>query len=53
MWGYNSGRDGQKFEIHLCENCFGDTLGWMRQKREEYLGSCSYPDNADPFLGNQ
>ena len=47
-WGYNSGRDGGKFEIHLCENCFYDTIRWMKEKRKEYLlSACN--DSVDPF----
>lgn len=51
MWGYNSRSDGTKFEIHLCENCFGDVLGWMREKRKEYLTPFDYPYDKDPFIG--
>ena len=47
-WGYNSGRDGSRFEIHLCENCCDDTIQWMRNKREEYLlPICN--NSVDPF----
>ena len=52
-WGYNSGRDGQKFEIHLCENCFGNTLGFLRQQRQDILGPFSYPYDPDPLSGKQ
>jgi hypothetical protein len=51
LWGYSSSRDGEKFDIQLCENCFGDMLGWMRNKRKEYLGSFSFPHNKDPLRG--
>lgn len=51
IWGYNSRSDGQKFEIHLCESCFYDTIQWMKQKREEYLlPVCN--NSIDPFNGN-
>lgn len=51
LWGYGSSQDGTKFDIQLCENCFGDMLGWMRAKRKEYLGPFNYPHDKDPLLG--
>ena len=51
LWGYSSSRDGEKFDIQLCENCFGDMLGWMRNKRKEYLGPFSFPHNKDQLKG--
>jgi hypothetical protein len=51
LWGYSSSSDGQKFDIQLCENCFGDMLGWMTQKRKEYLGLFNYPYDKDPLRG--
>lgn len=51
MWGYNSGRDGDRFEIHLCENCFGDTLGFLSDKRKEY--GFIPPDNLDALHGSK
>ena len=50
-WGYGSKQDGSKFDIQLCENCFGDMLGWMTKKRKEYLGPFNYPYDVDPFRG--
>lgn len=49
IWGYNSGRDGERFEIHMCENCFGETLGFLRNKRKEKLGPFNYPYDNDPL----
>jgi hypothetical protein len=40
-----------KFEIHLCENCFGNTLGFLRQQRQDFLGPCNYPYDNDPLKG--
>lgn len=51
LWGYSSSRDGTKFDIQLCENCFGDMLGWMTKKRQEYLGPLNYPYDKDPLRG--
>lgn len=46
-WGYNSNRDGIRFDIHLCENCFGDTLGFLIEKRKEY----GFNSEHDAFSG--
>ena len=48
-WGYNSRSDGSKYEIHLCEQCFYDTIAWMKNKRQEYVESDTsgyYPFNG-------
>ena len=45
-WSY-----GTKFEIHLCENCFGDTIGFLRKQRQGVLGPFSYPYENDPLMG--
>ena len=48
VWTYGSKYDGLKFDNQLCENCFYDTIQWMRNKREEYLlPVCN--DSVDPF----
>lgn len=50
-WGYASSQDGSKFDIQLCENCFGNMLGWMQEQRVEYLMP-NYPIGyKDPLLG--
>lgn len=36
-WGYCSKHDGQKYEIHLCEQCFFLTLDWMKKIRNQNL----------------
>lgn len=46
LWGYNSRNDGMSYEIHLCENCFYDTINWMKNKRTEYMGP---PNPTEPF----
>jgi hypothetical protein len=50
-WGYSTSRDGDRFEIHLCENCFGETLGFLRHKRKSALGPFNYPYDNDPLNG--
>jgi hypothetical protein len=52
-WGYGSKYDGTKFDIHLCENCFDETLHFFRQKRKDVLGPFTYPYDNDPFVGYQ
>lgn len=49
VWGYNSGRDGEKYEIHLCENCFGETLGFLRDRRSQYIPT----PEKDPLMGER
>jgi len=51
IWGYGSKKDGEKFDIQICENCFNETLNWMKEKRRINLGSFSYPHNKDPLNG--
>ena len=46
-WGYFSKRDGEKHDIHICENCFEDLLAWMKNKREKN----GYKPESDPFSG--
>lgn len=49
VWGYNSRSDGTKFEIHLCENCFYDTISFLRNQRSQYI---PVPEQ-DPFIGRE
>lgn len=30
-WGYGSSHDGERYQIHLCEECFFETLAFLRQ----------------------
>ncbi|UTL78922.1 carbonic anhydrase family protein [Pseudomonas putida] len=32
-WGCGSEHDGQRFEVHLCEHCFFQTLAYLKQER--------------------
>jgi len=32
-WGYGSQHDGERYEIHLCENCFFSTISNLRRER--------------------
>jgi hypothetical protein len=50
-WGYGSTNDGSKYEIHICEFCFDETLEFLKQKRKSVLGPFSYPYEHDPLDG--
>lgn len=50
-WGYGSTNDGSKYEIHICEFCFDETLEFLKQKRKSVLGPFSYPFEKDPLDG--
>ena len=50
-WGYGSSNDGSKYEIHICEFCFDETLEFLKQKRKSILGPFSYPFKPDPLDG--
>ncbi|MGY4877847.1 hypothetical protein ACLUEY_08140 [Vreelandella aquamarina] len=32
-WGYGSQHDGERYEVHLCEDCFFSTLAYFKQER--------------------
>jgi len=50
-WGYGSTNDGSKYEIHICEFCFDETLEFLKQKRKSVLGPFTYPFKPDPLDG--
>jgi hypothetical protein len=50
-WGYGSTNDGSKYEIHICEFCFDETLEFLKQKRKSVLGPFNYPFDNDPLDG--
>jgi hypothetical protein len=50
-WGYGSTNDGSKYEIHICELCFDETIDFLKQKRKSILGPFSYPFSIDPLNG--
>ena len=53
IWTYGSKHDGERFDIQLCENCFFETIHWMKNKRltnlieDDTMNSIS----NDPFNG--
>jgi|TARA_R110000850_G_C9890672_1_gene458825 hypothetical protein len=32
-WGYSSKHDGERYELHLCEDCFFITIAQLKQER--------------------
>jgi hypothetical protein len=52
-WGYGSSNDGSKYEIHICQNCFDETLEFLKQKRKTILGPFVYPYSPDPLNGQE
>lgn len=48
-WGYGSiSHDGEQYQMHLCEDCFFETLAFLRQcHRGKNMSSEGY-DPADP-----
>lgn len=32
-WGYGAQHDGERYEIHLCESCFFNTIAYLKQER--------------------
>jgi len=49
-WGYGSKHDGERYEVHLCEQCFFGTLSTLRRQRmvehmfDETSGIAGEPD---------
>jgi len=32
-WGYGTKHDGERYEMHLCEGCFFQAVGGLKQER--------------------
>lgn len=44
-WGYGTGHDGERHEIHLCERCFFQTLANLKEERRgQHMFSKDAPD---------
>lgn len=50
-WGYFSGQDGTQYAIEICETCFDQILGLLKDKRRKILGPFKYPHDNDPLQG--
>ena len=50
-WGYFSNQDGTKYSVELCEDCFNEVLGFLKDKRRKILGPFNYPYSKDPLDG--
>ncbi|TWC45405.1 hypothetical protein FBY04_13833 [Pseudomonas sp. SJZ080] len=33
-WGYDTRHDGERYELHLCESCFFQTLSNIKRERQ-------------------
>ncbi len=49
-WGYGSKHDGERYEVHLCESCFFNTLAKLRRDR---MTNCLFDEaaNTQPTFG--
>lgn len=47
LWGYCSKKDGSRYAIHLCENCFDKTITYL--KTLKYI--CNYHTEDNPLNG--
>ncbi|MBV4521107.1 hypothetical protein KVG88_13635 [Pseudomonas sp. SWRI74] len=37
-WGYDSTHDGERYELHLCEDCILQTVAYLKlERRTQYL----------------
>lgn len=36
-WGYNSKKDGEEYNIDICENCFDITIKFLKKHRKGFL----------------
>lgn len=50
-WGYGCINDGMQYDIDLCENCFTDVIGFIKNSRRKILGPFKYPYETDPLNG--
>lgn len=50
-WGYFSNQDGSYYNIDICENCFNETIKFLKNKRKQVLGPVKYPHKEDPLEG--
>ncbi|WP_100634205.1 hypothetical protein [Pseudomonas qingdaonensis] len=32
-WGFGALHDGERYEVHLCESCFFQTIAYLKQER--------------------
>lgn len=52
-WGYFSEQDGTQYDIEICEYCFNEVLGFIKEKRRKKLGPFKYPRKHDPLEGKR
>ena len=37
LWGCGSQHDGERYQVHLCESCFFQTLAYLREQRRIHM----------------
>ena len=35
QWGYSSNKDGDTYNVDLCESCFDATISFLKQRKKE------------------
>lgn len=49
-WGYGTRHDGERYELHLCENCFFKTIAYLKgERRTENLFSDKAAEVSEDF----
>lgn len=49
-WGYGTVHDGKRYELHLCESCFFQTVAYLKQERRtQHMFSADAPELPDDF----
>jgi hypothetical protein len=48
IWGHGSARDGERYEVHLCERCFFQALATMKRQRHMETMVDENDDNRCP-----
>jgi hypothetical protein len=48
LWGYGTAHDGKRYELHLCESCFFQTVAYLKQERRtQHMFSADAPELPD------
>lgn len=50
-WGYGALHDGERYEVHLCETCFFNTIAYLKQERRTAIMFEEAPQLPDDGFG--
>lgn len=50
-WGYGTKHDGERYEIHLCEECFFQTIANLKQERRTQSLFCDDDEIVEDDFG--